>query len=59
MCSENMTSLGRKEDLFYPKKEGGGNLSASALHKCVLAQSLLAAFTSSKVVDRQDFTHQF
>ena len=37
VCSENITSLGRKEDLFHPKTEGDGNLLASALHKYALA----------------------
>ena len=41
MCSENTTSLGRKEDLFYPKKAGGGNFSASGV-----AQDALAQFSS-------------
>ena len=29
VCGENISALARKEDLFYPKKEEGGNLSAS------------------------------
>ena len=54
-----MTSLGRKEDLFYPKKEGVVTYHPLALHKYALAQSLPIALASCKAPDREDFTGQF
>ena len=55
MCSENTTSLRRKEDLFYSKKEGVVTYQPLELYKYALAQTLLTFFASSKAVDRQDY----
>ena len=53
MWCENMTSLGRKEDP-RPEERGVVTAKALALHKYVLAQSLLTVLTSSKAMNRQD-----
>lgn len=58
MCSENMTSLGRKEGLFDLKREGVVTHNALALQKCALAQSVLAALASCKDPDREDLTNK-